>query len=940
MSKYKNNENDFLNPILLRNLTINRNDIDIDIDMLNIPKYFNKVYILCPQRFDNKLSHLNFKYINKKLFKSLANILVLYECDNKILKNKFHSSTINIMKNDDVDIFNNFGYILDDEIVVIPILKFKFLDIKKYVDMYNGGNSNLNDLYNLKFLIEYFSTSKKNFMYNQFINNIISSLKETNYWTQIYNCLLNFKNIFKKRNFKSENTVSKIETNSNNKISTDDVNYLDSLFRSKYYHDISNALKKRGYKLYKVTKRSDYSIGDINCVFDNLNEHQQYLLLCNLVISKRYCHLILMNSELLYKMKPVIHNFAELFRILFSYAFIRLYSDECELKGRIDEKSEFIFNLNSASKLPVYPVNEYNLQMNPYIPLLIPENLYNSGNVFGFPCYKNRLYNNGISTKEEFQDRLNIFLTCKNSNLFQNVDFIKNKMAITGSAVMACIQKRHPLVNLFDKINDKQVDFVTLYNRYFNEYYPKSDIDIMIKTSDMFEFIDICKNVYGDLVANICHIYTPYAEPNHQKIDFLKTIFLFVTPEFIKDNIANDIYSFDMICELLSGPITKIKSNENTQLQKILELFKPYFDKLYNLELNKKLNKKFNEDKNILMEKIKKYEDDNTKKTLNSELNNYEKILINFINDDNTDYNIYLSYLKKNHHEYFQMDNVEYQVKLQKLGKIKRMYNYKKMKGEKTNVFFETLLIKGINISYGFKCFISSPHLNHKLEIFPTKRFFMVDTFHKGCVRAFWDGNNCYMLPSCVMEHLTYIGIDYRYCSGKQHMVEIINKYRTRGFGTILNKTEKNIYIDYTRKKSKWNNLFGIHIDNKDSISKSLQFKGISSKIYRPRFFCMDEYINCPPIDVSAAYNDKLCSTKYERIINNNDFKKYIKNRYKTLDFEFNFCNYQAIDNRTGNIIPLNKNIIHIAYELASKYSCESKKKKSYKSKFVKNITI
>ena len=49
-------------------------------------------------------------------------------------------------------------------------------------------------------------------------------------------------------------------------------------------------------------------------------------------------------------------------------------------------------------------------------------------------------------------------------------------MAISGSIMAACLQKRHPLISLFKgKNNFNNIsDFDMDYLRYFNEYYPEA----------------------------------------------------------------------------------------------------------------------------------------------------------------------------------------------------------------------------------------------------------------------------------------------------------------------------------------------------------------------------------------------------------------------------------------------------------------------------------
>ena len=102
-----------------------------------------------------------------------------------------------------------------------------------------------------------------------------------------------------------------------------------------------------------------------------------------------------------------------------------------------------------------------------------------------------------------------------------------------------------------------------------------------------------------------------------------------------------------------------------------------------------------------------------------------------------------------------------------------------------------TETLNTIKINYKYR--ITSPHLNHPLEIFKIYgvcQMGIVSQFHLPCVRAFYDGSNVYMTPSCISAHLTYMNIDYKYVSGLNDPMEIINKNRMRGFGTWLNETE------------------------------------------------------------------------------------------------------------------------------------------------------
>jgi hypothetical protein len=77
------------------------------------------------------------------------------------------------------------------------------------------------------------------------------------------------------------------------------------------------------------------------------------------------------------------------------------------------------------------------------------------------------------------------------------------------------------------------------------------------------------------------------------------------------------------------------------------------------------------------------------------------------------------------------------------------------------------------------------------IELFKTHHedfFGTVARFHYPCVRAYYQNNNVYILPSCITSMMTGINIEYKYFSCIRDPIEIINKYVNRGFGLIMNK--------------------------------------------------------------------------------------------------------------------------------------------------------
>ena len=193
--------------------------------------------------------------------------------------------------------------------------------------------------------------------------------------------------------------------------------------------------------------------------------------------------------------------------------------------------------------------------------LVSESNLFANENIGGIPDYNTNIMdyrNGGICNLEEFIFRMNIFCTDNpKNNLFEDFDFIKHNVAISGSIMAACLQKNHPLMNIFWKYQSKFVD-------YFDEYYSEADIDVMFIAKDIPTFTKNVRIFYDQVCVNMIKINSQY---NNTKLELHKLGYLFVTYKFIQENISQDKIK-----------IRWIKKNINTD--EVLELFKPFYDKL------------------------------------------------------------------------------------------------------------------------------------------------------------------------------------------------------------------------------------------------------------------------------------------------------------------------------------------------------------------------
>jgi hypothetical protein len=858
----------------------------VPLDQENIPKYFNELFILTKLNKEPIPSEFYDLQISKKNFESVYSNFILYKTSPKVLKNKNHYDNLLVLNKDILTQFNKFGYELKDKNIVVPIFNISFLNLEKYLEQYESNNT-LENIYKMKVLNNYFNLDNKNYKSIEFICSMINNLEECNYWTNYYNCLFNLTKKFNERKFKiytarmknqevvkiikqimnndevdsSHNNSSsnyiktieqKVEKQRNNKN-----NYIEKLETPKKrdYVDISNALDNK-FKMYKIGKPSSFTKDDINQLFNTLGEKERFLLFANLMVSKKYCHLVVNNKYILDMMNSEIKQFAPLFRYLLSYTWIRFYTEECIKKSFMKTTDEFIFDIDTASKLPLYPFDHYKPKQNPYMPILISDNdLKPQYNLCGIPDYGCFGGFGGICNLEEFRVRMNVFCTGNpNQDLFQDFDFKKYKVGISGGMISACLQKEHPLMSRFVSNNTKIEERL---NNFFNEYYANSDIDVMFMAKDDYTFIDNVYNFYNQIVINICR-FNANAEPNHIQLNLNKLAYIFVSYDFIEKNIKLD--NIDLSENNNDKNISpKIKYiMENISTESVKQLFKPYYESL-SQQKEKELIKDFTEE----------------------EVENLKKRYPDIFDINNVDFNVYINNPKYNK-------------------------NY-------------SLESKDIDLVWTYKYKINSPYLNHSLELFPTKYddfLCLVGLFHLPCVRGYYDGSNVYLTPSCISAHMTFMNIDYKYITGTKDPIDIINKYRMRGFGTWLNSSEKKLVIKYSRNVPFWNNLYNINSkhSDKEASNNILGIMSLNHKLFRPRLYNMDEYINAPYVETSNRYNDtNLPGTINQKF---SQIGIAIKNRFNSLDIkEINYDEFETID-KNGCIKPLKKWVINATWDI------------------------
>jgi hypothetical protein len=152
------------------------------------------------------------------------------------------------------------------------------------------------------------------------------------------------------------------------------------------------------------------------------------------------------------------------------------------------------------------------------------------------------------------------------------------------------------------------------------------------------------------------------------------------------------------------------------------------------------------------------------------------------------------------------------------------------------------------------------------------------------------------------------INIDYKYFAGTNDPIDIINKYRMRGFGTWLNKEEIKLYHTYTKSKPFWEALYNIYGNN--NVMGQLN---LNHKVFQPRLYNIDKFIDVCPVDLDTGYSIKKLNT-YTTL---DDLGQEMTFRFKTQNYnEHSFINDLKTINENGSINPVQKWTIEAMYNI------------------------
>lgn len=782
----------------------------------------NKIFIVSLKHDNFYNPYFNKKYINEDELENLIKSIDIIQVSSKII-NKNFTKYLTII---DGYLFNklNFFHTIESEVLLCCLLRFSSLNINRYIKQFDGI-SNINDLYNIFIMNDYFGQDND---FKYIIKNrikIISNMIESDYYTNYNNCKLNITEMFNDRGF-NLNSIDKLSDKYIQNIVKDlveknnDNDYLSLLFMNNKYIDAA-AVNNNGFSLYKITNTTIINNDIFNNLFNRLSKNEKYFMIMNCLISKDLCHLIINNIYILnyiininedYDEYTFISKYSQIFRYTLGYAWLTFYMEESIKRGYMTNSDRFIFNIETASLLPFYPYSIDDLHICPYLPILVNNEVINSkNNILGveqiiLSQFMNKklndieikeLFRYGICNKDKFLERIILFTSGnKNINLFKNLNW--DNIAISGSIMACCLPNFNSLMCNFIKLNNNDIDIN--FKDFMNEYYKDADIDIMCKISDMYEYIDKIYEFKNIIDINIRLNFNLNNNTEVSSLYSNKSCSIWINKKYIIKNI--DIPYNEVIIKLNTLEIKKI----------IYQFYINWHINFLESELIKKdkfLNNKYHE---IFIPV------------------HIDNINIILINDDNKD-------------------------------------------------------IFSPKINYKYK--ISSVYILHSFELFQIKYdnfFSTVSKFHLPIVRSYYDGSDIFITPSCISACLTLINIDYKYFAGSKDPIEIINKYRMRGFGTILNNREIKRLIEYSNIIEKWKKLYNLDIKQINSVKSILGIMNINHNLFKPSMILYD--------------NDDIYIDTYKNIFNITNIKNYTsKQIIDIINILYNHNSLNIIDN-------------------------------------------
>ena len=507
-------------PILIDNEYVSL----INIKNNKIFKHFDTMYILCLKNRDVDINDFYKKNVSVKELNNLIQNFELVEFNLNLLNNKIHKSRVIYFESYYLNKFSD-KFNFSEMILVLPLINIDINSLNLYLSQFDSDDEmNFFEYLNIKMVNNFYQNTDEN------LNLLVTKIKKIDVLWSKYINEFNITNEFQNRNLISSRDFKNKNIRSLNLSNSD---YLSNIDDNKTRNFIDPSICINRYKGNFLCQQNSFFVENINNCIQNISTYYEvYMLSLILLTSEKYCYLVINNPtflNLLNNFKSFNNNTNEVvyislvetyllsYQYAIGYTWLSLYINESLNKKYLTQNNKCIFTIDNASKLPSFPVHIENyVRFNPYLPILINENALNlKYNILGVE--PNNKFRYGVVDYQTFLERFNIFAT-RNSkvNILENIDM--NNLAITGSVIPACITKYNPLMDLHDT-----------YERYLDEYYIGSDIDVMCNIQDDFKFIERIYIFYNQIKSN----FKKYFDEDIN-IEPIKNIVIFINDDFIK----------------------------------------------------------------------------------------------------------------------------------------------------------------------------------------------------------------------------------------------------------------------------------------------------------------------------------------------------------------------------------------------------------------------
>lgn len=876
----------------------------LKLSLRELKSSFSRVFVMCMRdNYVESIELYNNSYsrtIDKTHAPNFSSNYAFLKTSMKLLDENYYKRCANVVSRELLtSIYNLDGLTLENEEIVIPMFELTESMARMNLSMYDTQFS-LTDVKQFVSLTKYYNKENHRSVIKHLSENL-GNLRESQFWSNQRNCIINATQKFQRRGFITRDKKQKLNIKEALKdmaethpvISIPEDKLLKSLMKSKQmtdinyvsfdddtqvdpYVDLHTVLKTSKHRTYYMDDISKLELTkeDVTELFKNLeSEQEMYNLFNTLAVSKEYCHTVINNKDILVQMKPLFAKYLPVYKLIFGYAWLSFVLEEYIMKSKSTLDHRFVFDLDTAQHLPFFPFIFDDLHQNPYIVAPIDLSVINANNnAMSLFCLDD-FDGYGVCDQETFRTRINLITTGNpKQNILDGLDW--SSFAITGSSITACVQKKSPL---FLNIEKPGASLEENMLKFFNSYYSDSDIDLMCNEPSIFGFTEKAELAIKQIEKNI----EGYKEGDII-VEPIKSLYICLSKKFF-------IEKCDDINETLGTTYTAEQLIEQSSTQEFKEYLYPIYvsNKQKSNSTIRKSKKKFNE---------------------------YMQQFMNYSGAQD----IKIDIIKEGYSEYTFDSDISLYVN-----------NFKQL-NDKVSDEDNHLLMK---ICEGIKFKITSKKIRNPIELFRCKTndfFGVVGKFHLPCVRSYNTGDKVYLMPTDITAMMTGVNLDYRYFVGVKNQFDILNKYDTRGFGTILTSQELKDMANYNLNSKIDKGLYAIKSTSKEDLEKAFGGKELTHQIYRPLEFKQGlTGIYTPP------------TRKYIKTLD--DLKEYYKKKcgYSSDKFGLDMMKFTTYS-PTGDVNPYMNSISKIYYDIVNKQnrSNDYKSKPKYDSANKKKIIV